>query len=156
MREKPKRLPRKKIRELDHEENQSSPDGQWGQQMRSNCKPKELCMKNQAETNKATYAWKQAAVYRVCQSIRMGNTCPTAVFPLHIQLYQYTLYSITISLIPLKITVGAVVFLKYAQKLLETPFKRWNLIPFPLNMKQFLNCLIFNKQKVAKVTVYYV
>lgn len=50
--------------ELGHE-NHSSPDEQCGRQIRSNFKLKELCVKSQTETTKATYAWKQAALYRI-------------------------------------------------------------------------------------------
>lgn len=80
------------------------------------------------------------------QSVKMGNRRPSAVFHYAWRFYQPALYSITNCFIPLSNPVDAVLIFKfYAPELLETPFKRWNLIPFGLN-------LISHKQNVAKMT----
>ena len=48
--ENPKGSKGKKLRELGLEENYGTPGGQWGHQVRSNSKLKELCAQRQAET----------------------------------------------------------------------------------------------------------
>lgn len=118
----------KKRLELGLEQNHSKPEGQRGTKLEGIPSLKNYVRKGRQKHRTAKSSWKQAAVC-VCQSTRAGISAMPAVFlqPQHSGSPVLCPQSQPV-LTPLRCCGGSTVCSEVIP-----PFKRWDLVPFPLN-----------------------